>query len=159
MRLPVWSIVFVALLGALSPVAANANSASPLPGTLTTKSGHSYTVLVERLLAAIAQHKMGVVARASATMGAKSLGISIAGNQVVMVFHPRYAVRMLEASVVAGIEAPLRFYLTENADGTATLTYRKPSSTFAPYENAELDAMALELDVIFADIAADAIGR
>ena len=75
---------------------------------------------------------------------------------VVMVFHPRFAVRMLEASVPAGIEAPLRFYITENADGTTTLTYREPSSVFAPYDNADLDAMAKELDAIFARIAADA---
>ena len=102
---------------------------------------------------------MGVVARASATNGARNLGITIAGNQVVMVFHPKYAVRMLEASVAAGIEAPLRYYVTENDDGAATLTYRTPSSIFAPYENADLDAMALELDGIFANIAAAAIGR
>jgi len=75
-----------------------------------------------------------------------------------MVFHPKYAVRMLKASVAAGIEAPLRFYITENDDGTATLTYRKPSSVFAPYDNADLDAMALELDAIFASIAAAATG-
>ena len=45
---------------------------------------------------------------------------------------------------------------TENADGTTTLTYREPSSVFAPYDNAEIDAMAKELDAIFARIAADA---
>jgi uncharacterized protein (DUF302 family) len=75
---------------------------------------------------------------------------------VVMVFHPKFAVRMLEASVPAGIEAPLRFYITENADGTTTLTYRDPSSVFAPYGSKKLDEMARELDGIFAKIAADA---
>ena len=73
-----------------------------------------------------------------------------------MVYHPKFAVRMLKAFVPAGIEAPIWYYITENADGTATLTYRKPSSVFAPYENSELDAMAIELDEIFARIAADA---
>lgn len=74
---------------------------------------------------------------------------------VIGVFAPRFAVRMLRASVPAGIEAPLRFYITENADGTATLTYRTPSSTFAPYGDAALDNMAKELDAIFADIAGE----
>ncbi len=50
--------------------------------------------------------------------------------------------------LAAGIEAPLRFYLTESADGTATLTVQKPSATFAPYGSAELDAMAQELDAL-----------
>jgi len=60
--------------------------------------------------------------------------------------------------VPAGIEAPLRFYITENADGTATLTYRQPSAVFAPYAVPALDEMACELDEIFARIAADATG-
>ena len=71
---------------------------------------------------AVAKNKMGVVAKASATLGAKKIGVTIPGNMVVMVFHPKFAVRMLEASVPAGIEAPLRFYLTETTDGTTTLT-------------------------------------
>jgi hypothetical protein len=34
-----------------------------------------------------------------------------------------YAVRVLALSTPAMIEAPIRFYVTENADGTATLSY------------------------------------
>lgn len=75
-----------------------------------------------------------------------------------MVFRNDYAVRMLEASVAAGIEAPLRIYVTENADGTATLTYRMPSAVFAPYRNRALDEMAKELDVAFQNIVRDATG-
>ena len=64
---------------------------------------------------------------------------------------------MLEASVAGGIEAPLRFYLTENADGTATLTYRAPSAVFAPYDSPKLDEMARELDAIWENIARDTV--
>ena len=81
--------------------------------------------------------------------------MTIPGNAVIMVFHPKYAVRMLEASVPAGIEAPLRFYVTEGEDGSATLTYRTPTSVFAPYENANLNEMAGELDVLFEKIASE----
>ncbi|GMQ96061.1 MAG: hypothetical protein BMS9Abin14_559 [Gammaproteobacteria bacterium] len=135
---------------------AAADSATPYPGTLVTKTKYSYQEMVKKLPEAVAKNKMGVVAKASATLGAKKIGVTIPGNMVVMVFHPKFAVRMLEASVPAGIEAPLRFYITENDDGTTTLTYRKPSSVFAPYDNAELDKMARELDEILARIAADA---
>ena len=68
-----------------------------------------------------------------------------------------FAVTKASASVEAGIEAPLRFYLTEDGDGTATLTYRTPSAVFARYGSAELDAMAAELDAIFAAIADAAV--
>ncbi len=136
--------------------AAAADNATPFSGTHVIKTGHTYGAMVEKLPKAVAKNKMGVVAKASATLGAKKIGVTIPGNMVVMVFHPKFAVRMLAASVPAGIEAPLRFYITENADGTTTLTYRDPSSVFAPYESTALDKMAKELDAIFASIAADA---
>lgn len=101
---------------------------------------------------------MGIVARASATLGAKSIGVTIPGNMVIMVFRPDFAVRMLKASVPAGIEAPLRLYVTEDANGKATLTYRTPSNVFAPYRNPDLDKMAGELDAILSRIVADALG-
>ncbi len=129
---------------------------SPYPGTLVLKTQSDYPTLVKRLNKAIGDNGMGIVSRASATLGAKSLGITIPGNMVVMAFNPKFAVRMLKASVGAGYEAPIRFYITEQADGTATLTYRTPSSLFAPYKNAELDKMAAELDVIFQAIATQA---
>lgn len=48
-----------------------------------------------------------------------------------MLFRNDYAVRMLAASVPAGIEAPLRLYLTEGANGKASVTWRDPSAVFA----------------------------
>ena len=151
-----WLPLGAALFAVLVSLGASADNPTPFPGTHVIKTAHSYQAMVEMLPKAVAKNKMGVVARASATLGAKKIGITIPGNMVVMVFHPRFAVRMLDASVPAGIEAPLRFYITENADGTTTLTYREPSSVFAPYENVDLDKMAKELDAIFARIAADA---
>ena len=63
-------------------------------------------------------------------------------------------------AISAIIEAPIRFYITENPDGTATLRYRKPTDIFAPFDGGEkLKKMAQELDVIFAKIAKDAVGN
>jgi uncharacterized protein (DUF302 family) len=139
------------------PAIGKAETVTPYPGTVEMKTGKTYGVLVESLTNAIKMNKMGLVARASATMGAKSIGKTIPGNMVIMVFRPDFAIRMLKASVPAGIEAPIRYYITEDpGTGKATLTYRSPSSVFGPYKNAELDDMAKELDAIFAKIASDA---
>ena len=122
-------------------------------------TGHSYKALIARLDAAVKANKMGLVSRASATVGAKKkLKKTIPGNMVVGVYRPDFAVRMLAASVPAGIEAPIRFYITENGDGTATLSYKKPSAAFAPYADggAALRELAAELDTIFAKIANEA---
>ncbi len=129
-----------------------------LPGWSVHKTAHSYADLIERLDAAVKANKMGLVTRASATKGAASMGTTIPGNTVVGVYRPDFAIRMLEASVPAGIEAPIRFYITENTDGTATLSYKTPSAVFAPYTDGgdKLAEMAAELDGIFAKIAGEA---
>lgn len=132
-----------------------------MEGWRVMKTPHGYAELVQRLEQAIADNKMGLVARASATVGAKKmLDKDIPGNTVIGVYRPDFAVRMLEASVPAGIEAPIRFYVTENADGSADLSYKTPSFVFAPYEDGgqALKDLAAELDAIFAKIAADAVG-
>lgn len=147
------------LLAVMTVAPADADTATPYPGTVVRKTALPFGDLRIRLEAAIEKNGMFVVTSASASAGAKARGLTIPGNLVLGVYRNDFAVRMLAASVPAGIEAPLRFYLTENADGTATLTYRKPSAVFAPYGSADLDVMAKELDLIWARIVGDAIGR
>ena len=128
------------------------------PESVTLKTRHGFEALVTRVEKAVADHKMGLVAQASASRGAAARGVKIPGNAVLMVFRNDYAVRMLAASVAAGIEAPLRIYVTETADGKASLTYREPSAVFAPYRSPALDEMARELDAVFRNIVRDAVG-
>lgn len=144
-------------LGAAAPTAWAANDA-PYPGTIVVATKQSFDQLWTSLEAAIKANNMGIVGRASASRGAAGRGVKIPGNLVIGVYRNDYAVRMLAASVAAGIEAPLRFYVTEGADGTATLTYRRPSAVFAPYESPALDEMAQELDRIWQKIANAATG-
>lgn len=148
----------VVLVGMLMTTSVALAQSTDLAGTRTLHSRLGFDALVARVEATIEKQKMGLVAKASASQGAAGRGVKIPGNAVLMVFRNDYAVRMLEASVPAGIEAPLRLYVTENADGTADLTYRAPSAVFAPYKNLKLDAMARELDPIFERIARDAAG-
>jgi len=155
-------MVIAAMFAVLIPAAACAQAGStghPFPGVRTMKSNHSFDSLVTRLEKAIETNKMGLVAQASASRGASGRGVKIPGNAVLMVFRNDYAVRMLAASVPAGIEAPLRLYVTEEQDGTASLTWRLPTEVFAPYAKAELDALARELDPIFEKIVRDATGN
>jgi uncharacterized protein (DUF302 family) len=148
----------VAALVLAAGAAASLAQELPLPGTVSLKVPHGFDASVARLEKAISENKMGLVAQASASRGAAARGVTIPGNAVLMVFRNDYAVRMLAASVPAGIEAPLRIYVTENADGTASVAYRRPSMVFAPYRNAELDRMARELDPVFERIVRDAAG-
>ncbi|NBB70180.1 MAG: DUF302 domain-containing protein [Alphaproteobacteria bacterium] len=138
--------------------AAPAQELQPLDGWVIHATPHDYATLVDRVDAAVEASPLNVVTRASATVGAEAIGETIPGNMVVGVYAAPFAVRMLDASVQAGIEAPLRLYLTENDDGTATLSYRTASFVFAPYDDGggALDELAAELDGILEQIAAAA---
>lgn len=149
-----WWLIAATLLSPLWLHAAD--SSAPHPGTTTLMTRHGFDALVSRVEKAVADHKMAVVAQASASRGAATRGVKIPGNAVIMVFRNDYAVRMLNASVPAGIEAPLRIYVTETPDGRASLTYREPSAVFAPYRSPALDEMARELDAVFRNIVRDA---
>lgn len=147
-------ILFLLLALALP---ARAENPAPYSGTRLIETGFGFETYVEKLLSAARAQGMGIVAQACADCGANAIGVTIPGNRVIMVFRPDFAVRMLDASVAAGIEAPLRLYVTERPDGTATLSYRLPSHTFAPYDVPALDAMANELDDILAGIVVDSL--
>ena len=131
------------------------------PGWEVVPTSKEFDTLVEDVRAAVEAAPIALVTQASASDGAAMQGIEIPGNRVMGLFRNDYARRMLEASVAAGIEAPIRLYLTEEPDGTATLSWRTPSAVFEPYmeEGGEpLRALAEELDAVFADLAAEAAG-
>ncbi len=132
----------------------------PRDGWEVQASSKGYDDLVAATLKAIRANKMGVVTQAGPTKAAASRGITIPGNRVIGVFNNRYAVEVLGLSVAAMIEAPIRVYITENADGTGTLSYKTPSLVYAPYMEeggARLGEIAVELDGVFASIAAAAL--
>ena len=82
-------------LSLLMAGAARADNPTPYSGTMVIKTGVTYTQLIERVNAAVKKNKMGLVTKASATVGAKrALGLTIPGNMVIGVYHPRFAVRM-----------------------------------------------------------------
>ncbi len=142
-------------------LAAGAQDLTPRDGWEVVRTPYDFATLVDRVGAAVDAVPIAIVTQASASDGARGQGIEIAGNRVIGLFRNDYARRMLAASVAAGIEAPIRLYVTENADGTATLSYKTPTAVFAPYADeggAALADLAAELDTVFATVVADAAG-
>lgn len=149
------------LLVALSllPVVALAGEITPREGWRVMPTAYTHAELLERLLAAVPEEGMGVVTQAGPTEAARARGVEIPENRVVGVFNNAVAVEILQLSTAAMIEAPVRFYVTESDDGTATLSWKTPSLVFAPYSDEggeELVAIAAELDARFDAIAARA---
>lgn len=125
-------------------------------GWAVHKTSKPYDQLVSDTKSAIKSVGLIVVTQAGPTKAAASRGITIPGNRVLGAFNNDFAVRVLNLSTAAMIEAPVRFYVTENSDGTATLSYKTPSDVFAPYldeAGTELVEIARELDALFARAA------
>lgn len=83
---------------------------------------------------------------------AARIGVDAPVDQVLEVFHPRYAVRVWDACKPAGIDIPLRIHLYADGDGRLHAACRLPSEVFAPWGRAELDAIGAELDPLFRTI-------
>ena len=129
---------------------------APRDGWSVTPTTKSYADLIDAVKAAAKANKMGVVTQAGPTGAARNRGVTIPGNRIIGLFNNLYAVEVLGLSTAAMIEAPIRMYVTENADGTATLSYKTPTTVFSPYVDEagpELTRIATELDDVFAAIA------
>lgn len=147
---------FVVLL--VFSATSNADTAVDWPqeGWNVVVTEKAYADLVKDLRHAVEQADMLVVTEASPTDAAARRGETIPGNRVIGVFRNDFAVRIIRESVPAMIEAPLRFYVTENDSESATLSWKTPSAVFAPYgqgDDDELADIANELDELFARIA------
>lgn len=139
-----WTIVAVALMAwAVATPAADAQQ-----GRITARSRAPFARVADALERAITEEKMALVCHANAQQGAAARGVAIKGNQVFMVFRNDFAVRLLAADPAAGFEAPMRVYVYENPDGTATVSYVPPSALLAPYQHPAVRAVAGELDPI-----------
>jgi len=135
---------------------ATAAPISPPEGWVAIDTDKPFAQLLADLQTAVAAQKFGVVTQAGPTEAARNRGVEIPDNRIVGVFNNVYAVRILNLSVPAMIEAPVRFYLTDDGDGTASLSWKTPSHVFAPYLSdaiPDLAVAASELDGHFQSIA------
>ena len=147
----------VCFLFSLCATSALAGDLAPRPGWVVLPTEKTHATLLADLKSAVKANGMGIVTEAGPTATAKARGIDIPQNRIVGVFNNDFAVKILKLSTAAMIEAPIRFYVTENSDQSATLSYKTPGFVLSPYiEEAgdPLEILAAQLDATFSDIAA-----
>ena len=132
---------------------------APRDGWVVRDVDLSFDAAVDAVRAAAKAAGLGVVTQAGPTKAAAGRGIEIPGNRVIGLYNNDFAVRLLRLSTPAMIEAPMRIYVTEDADGTATVSHVVPSVRLAPYrddsaDRMAFDAIAAELDAAFAVVMA-----
>ncbi|MBD11392.1 DUF302 domain-containing protein [uncultured Roseovarius sp.] len=153
---------FLTILTAFLFLSGAAQALEPREGWVIHDTDKGFDALVEAVREAVKTAPIAIVTQASASDGARGQGITIPGNRIFGLYRNDYARRMLAASVAAGIEAPIRLYVTEDSDGTATLSYKTPTVVFTPYFDEggdDLRALASELDDVFKTVAETAIAE
>ncbi len=154
------ALAFGIIAGGVTSVLAGTHKSLKRTGWITYETKIAYDDLYPRLKKALENSALSQITTASASAGAKGRGVEIPGNRVVGVYNNLYAVRMLEASIAAGIEAPLRIYLTQRSDGGSNFTYKTATEAFKPYfdEGGEpLKTMAAELDDLLDKVAKETV--
>ncbi len=129
---------------------------APRDGWVVIPTQMSHSDLVAATRKGVKAAGMAVVTKAGPTKAAANRGITIPGNVVIGAYNNDFAVRVLATSTAAMIEAPIRFYVTEDDAGSATLSYKIPRFVFGPYmaeADPDLATAAAELDAIFLAIA------
>lgn len=81
-------------------------------------------------------------------------GYEIGAARQILFFHPRYVVRMLAADPTSLPEAPLKFVLLAQADGTTMLRWFDPAAALGRYGDPALTALGIELAELCEKLAA-----
>ncbi len=139
--------IFAVLGFLLMPVqvALQADTVQPQDGWRVIESDNSFSDLVEYLEANIKANGMELVS-------AEDEAADAPGKKMIGAAREDYAKRMQ----AAGIDKPFVFHVTDNGDGTATLSYPWPSTVFAPFFERggdDLRALASEMDLLIGKIA------
>ncbi len=121
-------------------------------GVRVIDTGKPHARFVVELEAVIRANGL-LVAEACGECGIQTVDIEDPDAAVLTVTRPGLMMQLLKAGAAAGADPPLRFYISRRDDGTARLTYHRPSRALAVYGQPALKPLGKELDAVFERIA------
>lgn len=119
----------------------------------TTTTSLKPEQVIERLIAAVAEADLRLVAHIDGQANAAKLGKVVPADQILEIFRPDYAIRVWSACKPAGHDIPLRIHVYEDGEQTK-VACRMPSEVFRPFATPALDTIGAELDPLFDSILA-----
>ncbi|HWF49655.1 MAG TPA: DUF302 domain-containing protein [Solirubrobacteraceae bacterium] len=124
---------------------------------ITAGSPHSVRETIERLLSALEARGMEVFARIDHGAGARTAGLELRDEEVVVFGNPRAGTPLMQADPKVGYELPLRL-LVWDAGGRTTIGYRPPTELMDDYSVADrldiLEGMTGLLEQLVAEVIA-----
>jgi len=91
-------------------------------------SPHSVQSTMDKLQAAVEKAGARVAARVDHAAAAKTVGIDLLPNQVLIFGNPNIGSPIFVENSAAGLDLPIRVVVFENADGQTMVAYHDPAS-------------------------------
>jgi uncharacterized protein (DUF302 family) len=95
-------------------------------GLIARRSDFGWAETSDRLVAAVAESGMLVVARIDHARAAADIGQSLRPTQVIVFGNPKAGTPLMQAKQTTGIDLPLKALVWEDAEGVTWVTYNDP---------------------------------
>jgi uncharacterized protein (DUF302 family) len=112
---------------------------------------------VERLVAALEARSVMVFARIPHSVGARSVGLSLPEQTVVIFGNPQVGTPLMQLDPTVGIELPLRILVWDD-HGTTRVSYRDPTSLAGDYALNDSGATLERMRHLLEELSAEAVG-
>ena len=115
-------------------------------------SGHEPKVTMDRLVAAVIDHGMAIVARIDHASAATKVGLELRPTEVLLFGNPLVGTQLMQVSQTTGIDLPLKALVWQDQEGRTWLGYNDPGwiATRHGIEAGAQQAVAAMADVLAA---------
>ena len=100
-------------------------------GFVTCLSRHDPKETMDRLVAAVAERGMTILARIDHAGAAAKVGMELRPTEVVLFGNPKAGTPLMQAVQTIGIDLPLKVLVWQDADGKTWLAYNDPKGLAA----------------------------
>lgn len=125
---------------------------------VTVESKLSVKETADRLVAALAERGIKVVARVDHAAGAKAAGFDMPSTEVVMFGNPKLGTPLMLVNPEIAIELPMKIVIWQDKGGKVQLGYLNPSSLKQRYAISNNDEVFNTMSSALASLAKSAAG-
>ena len=123
------SMAMLVLALSVLPAAAQAQS----PPLVVKESRHSVKTTLDRLVKALGERGIGVVARVDHAAGAKAAGMELPPTEIVIFGNPKLGTPLMKANPQVAIDLPMRVVAWQDKAGKVWIGYTPPETLKARY--------------------------
>jgi uncharacterized protein (DUF302 family) len=112
---------------------------------ITKKSAHNVSQTLDRLVEALKQRSIAVVARVDHAAAAQKAGQTLRPTEVLIFGNPKLGTPLMQANRKIGLDLPMKVLAWEDDSGQVWLAYTKPELLTAHYAVSSQDETFREM--------------